>query len=425
MVASDRRTFIGTATAYLAALGWGGCVSRPSCGETLAPWKPGNLDLHFIYTGCGENMFYRLPDGTAVLNDVGEFYRPKDLPLVPLLPSSERLGGDWVSRYIRRVYPEKTIDYAVFSHWHADHIGHADFGSLETPESASRFRTTADGRKVDGFLCVAEEFGIGRVLDHQYPKCGTYGSQDTSMKLLNGWMEAQGDRAPLREPFVVGALDQIRLRRDPAAYRDAFSVRNVCANGVVWDGKGGSVDVIGEHVAATGNGKVSQNLLSCGLLIRYGDFSYLACGDIQRDPVRRRDGTERPFDACVGAAVGPVSVCKMTHHGCSNAMSGEFLRSVRADAYVACMWCPSQCAPKTLDRIRTVTPKGGGRPLIVPQLIAPLQRAWMEANGFGIVPSPAAHVVVRVAPGGGSYCVHLIDAADESGRVLAKFERRS
>ena len=245
------------------------------------------------------------------------------------------------------------------------------------------------------------------------------------MKLLNGWMEAQGDRAPLREPFVVGALDQIRLRRDPASCRGAFSIRNVCANGVVWDGKEGFVDVIGEHVAATGKRTVSQNLLSCGLLIRYGDFSYFAGGDIQRDLVRRSDGTERPYDAFVGEVVGPVSVCKMTHHGCSNAMSGEFLRSVRADAYVACMWCPTQCAPKTLDRIRTVTPKGGGRPLIVPQLIAPLQRAWMEANGFGIVPSPAAHVVVRVTPGGKSYCVYLIDAADETGRVLAKFERRS
>ena len=40
-------------------------VESPETGGTLPPWKPGELELHFIYTGCGENCFYRLPDGTA------------------------------------------------------------------------------------------------------------------------------------------------------------------------------------------------------------------------------------------------------------------------------------------------------------------------------------------------------------------------
>ncbi len=28
-----------------------------------------------------------------------------------------------MARYIHRVYPEKAIDYAIFSHWHWDHVG--------------------------------------------------------------------------------------------------------------------------------------------------------------------------------------------------------------------------------------------------------------------------------------------------------------
>ena len=89
-------------------------VQSPEVGSILPKWKPGELELHFIYTGCGENCFYRLPDGTAILNDVGDFYRPSDLNEIPLLPSPDRIGGEWVSRYIQRVYPEKTIDYVIF-----------------------------------------------------------------------------------------------------------------------------------------------------------------------------------------------------------------------------------------------------------------------------------------------------------------------
>ena len=125
---SSRRTFVkGMAAAGVAgAFGITG-RAKAGVGDTYPGWNPGDLDLHFIYTCCGENMFYRLPDGTSILNDTGDFYRPKDLEHVPLLPFPERLGGEWVSRYVQRVYPEKTIDYLVLSHWHRDHVGHAKY----------------------------------------------------------------------------------------------------------------------------------------------------------------------------------------------------------------------------------------------------------------------------------------------------------
>lgn len=121
----DRRKFLEMILASAASTGFTGCASWSEIGASYPGWKPGELDLHFIYTGCGENIFYRLPDGTAILNDTGDFYRPRDLAQVPLLPSRNRLGGDWVARYLKRVYSEKTIDYAIFSHWHSDHIGHS------------------------------------------------------------------------------------------------------------------------------------------------------------------------------------------------------------------------------------------------------------------------------------------------------------
>ena len=66
MLILNRRDFIKNATVFgaLAATG----IARGASDEVGKPypgWKPGEMDLHFVYTGCGENMFYRLPDGNA------------------------------------------------------------------------------------------------------------------------------------------------------------------------------------------------------------------------------------------------------------------------------------------------------------------------------------------------------------------------
>jgi len=421
-----RRDFLEMVMASAACTGFTGCLSLDEVGAEYPGWRPGEMDLHFVYTGCGENMFYRLPDGTAILNDTGDFYRPNDLALVPLLPSADRLGGDWMTRYLKRVYPEKTIDYAIFSHWHSDHIGHAQWltpgGAVEEPSAAYRFRTTADGRKINGFLCVAEEFGFRRYFDHQYPARGTYRTQDSSLQLLAPWVEEQKKKGLIVEPFRVGALDQIRLQRDPDRYRGIFSVRNVCANGVLWNGKEGVRDFAAEHVAATGKDKISQNTLSLGFVLQYGRFRYWAGGDVHQK-LKAKDGSTVNYEALVGERVGPVSVCKMNHHGCSDAMDEGFVRAVRAQAYVSCMWCSRQAHPKTLACLSRIGSYDGKKPFLVPNLVTPIQADPQKSGDYELSASGASHVVVKVLPGGDRYRIYLLEAADESLRVKAVLER--
>ena len=95
---ATRRTFLKNCAAagIVGTVGVAGRVEA-SAGDVFPGWKPGEMDLHFIYTGSGENMFYSLPDGTSILNDTGDFFRPKDLEHTPLLPSAERVGGEWVA----------------------------------------------------------------------------------------------------------------------------------------------------------------------------------------------------------------------------------------------------------------------------------------------------------------------------------------
>ena len=420
MLILNRRDFLKDATAFgaLAATGIAHGASD-AIGKPYPGWRPGEMDLHFVYTGCGENMFYRLPDGTAILNDTGDFYRPRDIDQIPLLPSPDRLGGEWMARYIHRVYPEKAIDYAIFSHWHWDHVGHATFTSNQGPNYIFRYRTTSDGRRINGFLCVAEEFNVKRYFDHEYPEHGKYKKQDSSMKLLEPWIEAQKKKGLIVEPFRVGALNQIALQRDPARYKDVFSIRNICANGVLWDGKDGVRDYAAEHVAVTKNERIPQNQLSLAFVIQYGKFRYYAGGDVGRR-FKVKGGGDVNYEGLVGERVGPVTVCKMNHHGCSDSMDEAFVKQVRAQAYVACMWCPGQLAPKTLKTVMAYSD-----PAILPTLM-PAKRKAKEINEAymkNILVSHTAHVVVKVLPGGNAYRIYLLEAHDESMNVLSVVEK--
>ena len=422
-----RRDFIRESAAAGAAGAFGfGCSSIPD-GETVYPgWKPGELDLHFIYTGSGENMFYRLPDGTSILNDTGDFFRPKDLAHTPLLPSPERVGGEWVSRYIRRVYDEKDIDYLVVSHYHADHIGHGIFNRPEGPEFSRRFKTLPDGRLINGILCVAEDFSFKRYLDHQYPERGMYGTHDGSMKLLAPWLDEQRAKGLKCEPFKVGALNQIALQRDPDRYRGEFSVRNICANGKLWDGKDGFRDYAAEHVAMTGSEKIPQNPLSLGFVIQYGRFRYWAGGDVH---LKLQTG-EGPVDyeARVGERVGPVTVCKTNHHACEDAMHEGFVRAVRAQAYITCVWTHWHIRHDPMTRMASRELHPDFAPDIIPNYMPRMRWEKYQGKDFlkNVPPETlnGAHVVVKVLPGGENYRIYLLDARDESMRVMARIDRK-
>ena len=61
----DRRGFLsmGAGVAML-----GGSDSMRN-GDRFPIWKPGLFQVHFIYTGVAESMFFIYPDGTALLLD--------------------------------------------------------------------------------------------------------------------------------------------------------------------------------------------------------------------------------------------------------------------------------------------------------------------------------------------------------------------
>ena len=382
-------------------------------GRALPPWRPGEMELHFVYTGCGESMFYRFPDGTAMVNDTGDYFRPHELEFIPRLPSAALLGGEWMARYIRRAAPGLThLDYMMLSHWHSDHMGEPNLRTVRA----------ADGRRVCGLALVGERFTVGSFYDHQHPNHGRYGTDDQSgRQMMEEFVDAKSRAYGLRqEAFRPGARDQIRLRHDPQGnYRGMFSVRNICANGVCWTGEGeDAFDHAAAYVKATGKKKINQNSLSMAMRIDYGPFSFFTGGDVSCN-LADRDGGKLDYEGLVGRMCGPVTVCKTNHHAFRDAMRASFCGAVRAAAYVTNVWCPRHIGDDNMTNgmaSRSLYP--GGRwvfPTFIPE---EPPRIYAGRDWWRDVAPRGGHVVVKVAPGGVSWKVFVLEPADESMRVL-------
>ena len=429
----SRKAFVSGLGAAAVAPFVGGCIRRDEIRrniseETLPLWRPGELELHFIHTGRGENCLFRLPDGTTILNDVGDFFRPRWVKNgdLPLLPSDKMLGGDWVSAYMKRVGCPRTIDYLIFSHWHIDHVGHSRYGVQDEPERAYHYRVTGDGRMVNGFLCVAEDFRFRRYFDREWPARGTWaGGRKDCHPAVDAWLKPQmAAGKTVAEEFRVGALNQIALLHDPGRYSGSFEVRNLCASGKLWDGTDGFRDFAAGHVAAGGKSVMDENLLSLGFSIRYGDFSFFTAGDAYGKVMTT--GGKVNFEQLLGERAGRMSLCKMNHHGCCGAMVPGFVDAVRAKAYVCSMWDSRGCDDPALKSIIETHSRFGEKPLILPN-VAPASRLAAAARNEGLMDRAdtrgPAHIAVKVPPGGGEFTVYLLDAADpDLGlRILKSF----
>ncbi len=99
-------------------------------GREIAPWQPGSLDIHQISTGRGNAALYIFPDGTTMLVDSGQGAQvtPRH---TGLRPDGSRTAGEWIARYIRHALrhdPQPSLDYALLTHFHGDHMGEVSEG---------------------------------------------------------------------------------------------------------------------------------------------------------------------------------------------------------------------------------------------------------------------------------------------------------
>jgi hypothetical protein len=109
----------------------------------------------------------------------------------------------------------------------------------------------------------------------------------------------------------------------------------------------------------------------------------------------------------------------LNHHGNRDSQNANLVRTLRPRVWVIHVWSSDHPAHDVLDRMLSTRLYPGPRDVFATNMI--------EANRIVIGPmldrlaSASGHVVVRVAPGGASYRVIVLDDSGETYAVTALF----
>ncbi len=376
-------------------------ASPIAVGETLPPPVAGGLDIHHINTGDGNATFFIFPDNTTLLIDCGSNQGAERLPRfkAPHRPDDSRLPGEWVARYIKQVHPlgpDAPLDYALVTHFHADHMG--------------------------GFPELFRHVQVKTFLDRGWPDYGPplpFGGALAG--LYKGAVAEQIKQHGMKaERFRAGVADQIVLRHEPQRYRN-FEVRQLAVNGEAWTGEGTTtrrrIDL----------GEKNENALCAALRIRYGAFDYYGGGDLTGMADKPDWPASRDVEAAIAWVTGPVDVMLLNHHGNSDSTGAFFVSVLQPRVCIAHVWDAQQVDPTTLGRLRSERLGPGPRDVFMTNggwegRAEHILRVFGEEAGRKHLEdlktvTQQGHIVVRVAPGGETYDVIVLTDADESRRV--------
>lgn len=382
-----------------------------SPGETLAPWTPGTLDIHHLATGRGSATLVVMPDGTSLLIDAGASLNSLDVSAAPR-PDASRRPGEWIARYVQRqLLPtgRKGIDYMLVTHLHPDHLGDVNDAMPRSRDGSYR---------LTGVMDVAESMPIGTLIDRGYPDYDYPHTQTAPFATNYQAFVRSRQRAGLAvEKFAVGRGDQIRPLRG-SAQPAAFAIRNVAADGIVWQGTGDKTTALFPPLSTLSRDDMpNENMCSIAIRIGYGPFAYFSGGDLTSYTF---DG-DRPWrDVLTAAAraVGPVDVATADHHGMFDGLNAEIVRTLRPRSWVIPTWHISHPDTLQLERMLSERLYPGPRDIFATNVMA--ANELMNQRLLRKLQSTNGHVVIRVAPGGGSFTTFVTDNRDENDTVLVR-----
>lgn len=418
---------LGTGTATADGLSTKGAsenaLAAPIRQPALPPWTEGYLYIHHISTGRGNAAYIVMPDGTTMLIDAGEgdpeFIKSvAPLKAFPARPDAAHTAAYWIAGYIRQFAPAGrpiALDYALITHFHTDHIGTV----LPTsPMSAT------GAYRLAGITEVGDFIPIKTLVDRAAPNYNipvdlrtcTEGNDGRS---LANYLDMVAFRERHREPVVglhAGQIDQIRLQQ--AQRFPDFHVRNIASSGVIWTGRGTDTQ---QYIPldAIKNCHFDENPFSNVIKISYGKFSYYSGGDIPGVP----DYTQpywRDMETPVAAVVGPVDAMTLDHHGNRDSTNGAILRALRPRVIIQQNWLSAQPGEEVVVRMASQEFYPGPRDVFATGM-SPETRIAIGPIMDRIYRSYGGHVVLRVAPGGSTYEVFVLNDADQAREVIKRF----
>jgi len=388
-------------------------------GKPLPPWKAGMMDLHHINTGAGNAAYYVFPDGTSMVFDAGELNPTGSRANTPrnatIVPNHSKKPFEWIVHYIQKNRPvgsAHAVDYAVISHFHDDHFGSWYPGA--PPSSDKKFIRS-------GITGVGDLIPIATLIDRGYPSYNYpvdidefYKARKTgdsgylrSIKNYRTFIRQREAKGLKNERLIPGSRAQIRLLHHPDVYPD-FYVRNIKSNGRIWTGRDTATEEhFPDYRPTEKKTWPDENALSNAITINYGPFTYYTGGDNPGN-VFYGDDPNRDVESVMAAAIGPVDVATLDHHGNRDAVNENLVQALRPRVWIGQTWSSDHPGHEVLIRMTTPFLYDGPRDIFSTNML--------EANRIVIGPlidkaykSQRGHVVVRVLPGGKEYYVIVLD----------------
>lgn len=367
--------------------------------ETVPAWKKGMLDIHFISTGCGNSSFFVMPDGTTMLVDAGDIKRP-DVRVSKIRPNESKSAGEWIEDYIRWAAPGiRGIDYAVVTHYHDDHIGCSENARRKHPQGEF---------PLSGITEVGSDLPFGTLIDRGYEYPSDPGASIAFYRQFVDWSSRNAGMK--HEIAAPGSENQIRLLKDPEAFRN-FKIRMLFSAGNVAGKSGEGI----EKRAFKAGDKPSENELSTGFRIDYGAFSFYTGGDIAG--ISHTGGVlDTSMESLVADIVGKVDVAVLNHHGNRDTQNEVFCAALSPRVWIGQSWGTRHPGEETIRRISSKYVYPGDRDIYT-NYISSAAKEFL-ANYINNYTSMSGHILLRVAEGGESYEIYVLDDNSTSKNVL-------
>ena len=396
--------------------------------NTFPKWEKGFLDIHFISTGRGNAAFYILPDGTTLLVDVGELSPIDSVRHPKAMPNDSKSPAEWVADYIYQFHPEgknAKLDYTLITHFHDDHMG--SFGNAKKTCEAGEY-------KLSGITELGSLIPIKKLIDRGYDWPLNFGDPDFQKKIMSDKMgamilgqfneywkfiEYQKKINGLEyEKFRVGSSNQIKMKKYPSEFPE-FKIKNLFADGDI-----SAVDDSTIAIRKYKDGEqVSENNLSIGIRISYGEFDFYTGGDIPG--IGFAGGIdENSMESAVAPVIGPVDVATLNHHGNRDTQNELFVKTIQPRVWIGQSWTVRHPGEEVLRRITSKYIYPGERDVFT-NFLHPVNRIYLAKLAEDSYKSTSGHIVVRVYPKGEKYDVFILNDKDEQREVLSQYHYQS
>ena len=254
----------------------------------------GRLDIYFIDVEGGAATLIVTDTNESILIDSG-------------YPDNNGRDRDRIISVASQVAGLSSIDHGVVSHWHLDHYGN--------------------------HAAVAAEFGIKQFWDRGIPESL---KEDNKFSERIGYYRSASQNAS--HTLKPGDLMPLRKGKTSLSAKVITASRNVIPN------VGDPNPFASRHVERDADR--TDNAASLSLLLTFGEFRFLCCGDLTWNIEGKLMTPNNP--------VGTVDLFMVTHHGLPTSNNPALVLAIDPTVTVMCNGPTKGGHPDTLETLRQI-----------------------------------------------------------------------